>query len=358
MKLVFNKISTALVISLSSFSGMAYAGLDSDRECCDLQWGCGKWSTEVCALYWTAKEDGLTYGSEYRGNQETPFGNQTPFQGDVKYKNFDFDWNIGYRVAVEYLTPTEIEFGLTYTHFNTHAKGHGESEGSVLTGGVQFYPTFVTSDNFVTVADDAFTANFKINIDMIDFTLGRELNMLQCVSLTPFVGVRGAKINQKYHSRSFTSDYALLEESDLEVLKMSNQYEGVGLRGGFETQWKIGKGLSINALIAFSALWGEHKVTYDDQITAVVAGTLLNDFFQKNHYEAFRGVSDLGLGFSYDYQFGCDSVIMISLDWEHHLFFNQNRLEENGVQNNLTAAQHDRGDLGISGVTLSVGYQF
>jgi len=369
MKLSINKICTALVIGMSTISAGAYAargGNYGDGDCCDFQFGCGEWSAGVSALYWTAKEDGLAYGAKL---SEEPVDATTPslvsFEDDVKYKNFDFDWNIGYRVNIDYLTTSQINFGLEYTHFNTRAKGHGNSEGTLGDGGELFFPTYVTSNDFVIDADTGtgFDGHVKLDIDYIDATVGREFQCVKCATVTPFVGARFARVDQKYHSVSTSTNFAGLTETDTETLTMNNQFDGAGLRGGLATKWNLGNSVSFFGLAAISALWGEHKVTYDDTITGIGGGlgattTLLNDSHQKDTYQAFRGITDLAVGFTYDWEF-CDSnVLEVSLAWEHHLFFNMNRFEENGLQNNLTAAQHSRGDLGTSGVTVGLNYAF
>jgi hypothetical protein len=152
---------------------------------------------------------------------------------------------------------------------------------------------------------------------------------------------------------------------------MDNDFKGIGVRGGLDSTWILGRGFSLFGNVALSIVYGRFSI-YQDEYTRLAstpfAKAPVMDFRESFH--ASRGMTDLELGIEYTTMFSdCNYGFTVSLAWEHHMFFNQNQLWRTAFINNNIAAGtlpltgdntfiHSRGDLSTQGWTLTATFDF
>ncbi len=239
-----------------------------------------------------------------------------------------------------------------------------------------FFPLFAP----VSVADQfrqgcAAAAHWRLRLNLLDGELGREFFVSRHLTLRPFMGVRGAWIKQKLDANyegttSSYIPYALLYSDTTAaqggglVLQQptgsfcgtvcsgntfNNDFEGVGPRFGFNSEWMIGGGVSLYADAAISLLWGKFNVKAESNLQLCGDGFLniqpesgssapiennticVNECFKfehKNDFHSTKAVNDLGLGVQWQGTFAQDRVgLLIKLGWEQHIFFDQNQID-------------------------------
>lgn len=400
------KMWTAMAASLVAVSGIvSAAGPQYAVDCvqptqpCELpcnpcnpcDTGCGRWAFDVELLYWTACEGGLTYGSESEGHT---FGTSTSgaeTEYFTKKKHPHTRWDLGWRLGIGYQFPCECwDATLIWTHFDTDA--HGSHDEDVSTthwftpawGGTSPVGVAPQNDgplfggNTPPNGTDEFPvdeahAHWKLRLNLLDLEIGREFCVNSCLTLRPFVGVRGASINEKYDLEYEAIPFlagTTTSTSYHDDFRLKNDFEGAGVRGGLDTNYDLGCGVSIYGGVAASLLYGETEIKTKEFTTTAIqtlatGATVTNvvEHEQRDRDCGVRAVTDAEIGFRWQHCC-CDKIIVMQFGWEHHFFFNQNQFEKftdyAGFDNFATNRypQDIHGDLSIQGLVLSARVHF
>lgn len=347
------------------------------NPCCDSP--CGHWMFEVDLLYWTACEGGLTYGSDTEASAIGTAGTLTSFH--TKKKHPHQRWDLGWRLGVGFQFPCECwDAFVIWTHFDTDAHAHhdesvttnrwftpawnsipgdGDEAGNLLGGNVISDSTFPV--------DDA-RAHWKLDLNLLDLEIGREFCVNSCLSLRPFIGVRGATINDKYDIKYETISVSgtALVVGPVDRVHLKNEFEGAGVRGGLDTTYDLGCGASIYGGVAASLLYGETEIKTKERLIVGTTGDLTSDVLfheQKDEECGCRAITDAEIGISWRHCC-CDKIILVKFGWEHHFFFNENQFEkftdffatDNFATDRMPQDIH--GDLSVQGLVLSARIDF
>ncbi|MBA3957843.1 MAG: hypothetical protein H0X51_05560 [Parachlamydiaceae bacterium] len=333
---------------------------------------CNNWSFSSDSLFWRVCEDGLAYGT-ISDITATSTEDPTGVEIQSRVKNIHPKWDMGYRFTLAYNLPCDCwGVALTWTHFNTHTRTHTEPRGQIVPGATEdsvFTPAWgfagYNTGSVTTIRD--VEAHWKISLDTVDIELGRIFCMSDCVTLRPHIGVRAAWINQSFKINTFGTDPNIGVDFSLQNQHLKSDFTGAGLRGGLDSQWELGCGLSLYGKAAAAVLYGKFDVDSEDSYRIGASGDApLRDLEQKDEFCACCAVTDLALGLSWINCF-CDNTIAwtTSIGWEHHLFFKQNRFEdfqtlqvENPPLTEDKNPQRQRGCVSFSGLILSSTIDF
>lgn len=300
---------------------------------------CDNWMASLDILCWQANMDGSTFGSK----REI----LTSDGGDLlksKTLNPQPEWNFGYRLGAGYRLPYD-GWDITGYWTHLHAKAHGHF-GETDAGLVIFIPAW---GSFVPSIDVA-KAESRLKFDMADIELGRAFWMSPYLTFRPFFGLRFASIDQSYHLLAINLD----GNDILQDVQLSTKFEGLGLRAGFETEWKLCWGFSLYSSAAASVVYGHSHILHDGIINNFSSSVAR----QSDRQNCCRAITDLALGTRWR-MFFCDGNVVATFQfgWETHYFFNQNQFEE------LSGAgagnpQSVRGDFYTQGLTFSSTIDF
>ena len=228
-----------------------------------------------------------------------------------------FKWNVDYRIAAGYqssCSPFVIEG--VWTHFQ---------DSSHRTNGLNH-------------------ARTTLRFDQIDAVFAYRTSVNSCLTLNPFVGVRGAIIHEKIKSLLITditfSPTSIATET--RTFDDHQNYRGIGPVIGIQGDFDIGCGFGVYGEAAVSVLYGNYKVHYND--SDVLTAPVSREFFSVNRKKlhAFDSNIDLVLGIRWVTCIGDSFPVAMKLGFEHHQYFNQCRLGS------------DRGDLSLDGGVFSV----
>lgn len=382
MKKSLKKLWTGLAATLTAVSSMVSADVYNCCEpacnvcplpCCPTS--CGRWSLEADLLYWTACEGGLTFGSSTcaRSFGTSTSGSETSYH--TKKKSPHSRWDVGFRVGIGYQAACDCWDGaLVWTNFTTDQSashheaasgshwftpswgaipGTGTSSGNLLGGNLNNDGDFPVSRAH---------AHWKLRLNLIDLEFGREYCVNTCLSLRPFVGVRGASINEKYKLKYDATTLIGSTEVNgpFDRVHLTNDYEGAGVRGGLDTAFDIGCGLSLYGGVAASLLYGETEVKSREHLCVASASNISNEVEvrQKDKNCGCRAITDAEIGLRWQ-KMCCDKMVVFQIGWEHHFFFSQNQFEKftnfNGTDNFATDRNPEvvRGDLSVQGLVVS-----
>ena len=274
------------------------------RPCVD---PCGNWFFEADYLYWKAC-----------GDCDSDFGFDGSF--NTNRDNCNGRWSSGFRLSLGYDLPCDGWDITTYwTHLeNSNGNGHHRRHSSSSSSSSSSFDGSSSSSSF-----GGNHRSRKFYYDVFDAELGREFCCSPCVTLRPFVGIRAAWIEQKFKRNSFFSS----EEFGFNENFKSN-FDGVGLRTGLNTEWKLGWcGLSLYGDAAASVLVGKHHRSFhfgnssssSDEF-AGSSDSSSNRF--KTSHDGCRGVLDGAIGLRWKEYFSCDTIALtLSIGYENHLYF-------------------------------------
>lgn len=339
--------------------------------------GCGDWFVDVDVLYWKACEGGLMYGSV---TEETELDTTTATfdHFDTKKKNPHHRWDVGVRVGLGYHFACECYDAAVYwTHFDTDAHGHW---GDCSDFNRWFTPAWSgvdthgllggNRDNGTNPVSHA-SAHWKLRLNLLDAEIGRSFCVNSCLSLRPYVGVRGAFIDQNYKLEYVSSRDVSGQEvcSPTDEFHLKSDFEGAGIRIGMDTDYNLGCGVSLFGDLAASLLWGETEVKTKEKYTFGVFPGSTDVIFmsQKDRDCGSRAITDASLGLRWQ-QCCCNKVITLEFAWEHHFFFNNNDFEKftnfDAETTASAAIATDRypqvihGDLSVQGFVFSGKVEF
>lgn len=253
-------------------------------------------------LYWTPRVSGLELNFGTTEIVEEVVECSQIFTTEEVDLDPHFNWDVGYRASAGFeCNPWNLE--VLWTHFD------GDGKRSRQDG------------------DNSNTGKVTIKLDQIDLAIGLTCDTSCCFMLKPFVGARAAKINE--HIKANSSTEIILDSARATEIKTFNdkqKYWGVGPLFGLQAEWELGCGLGVYGTVAGSVLYGEYQVNSEDAniYSSPISKQIFND--NKRHVHTFDCNLDLSLGFVW-HTLLCDYYdIDMKLGFEHHQYFNQNRL--------------------------------
>lgn len=292
------------------------------------------------ALFMHATEDGLAYAIKTTSTLPVVDGH---------VKNVKYDWSWGFRAGIGYNLPHDgWDTLLNWTWFQAHeSKKNKPSAPEILV------PTQV-APNEASLTDTSARGRARLHINMLDWELGREFFVSKWLTLRPFVGARGGWFNRNFKTKYTTS--APVQKIDGHD---HNRFRGGGLRAGLDTQWGLGCGWSFFGDLALSILYGTQRIhSHQDLKNPGQNETRIQHVH--DHWMTVRAMLDLALGLRWDHLFGCNDSyrIRIQFGWEQTTLFGFDK-DLNFVNASAPGKYcFNQGDLGVSGVSLQLRFDF
>lgn len=195
-------------------------------------------------LYWTVKEEGI--GND-NWAQISYAANPTTIVLNVQALSFNY--SPGFRIGFGYRLPYHWDTKLSYTWFRTSAKDEIATDGQITS---PFFGNFYASNYKYNQA----SMNFSVLFNMFDWDFGRKYWISNGISLRPFGGIKSGWIDQTIHTK--WSSATLFAKENLK-----NNFCGIGPRGGFQSQWKIGPETGFFSLMgdfATALMWANWSI--------------------------------------------------------------------------------------------------
>ena len=350
----------------------------------------GDFIITVSGFYWNAHQDGMEYAIDnsvqFPDVLETTVSTNNPeiqalnTQVQSEYLTPGFDWDFGFKVGLGYCTTCDgWDLGVTWTWYRGKANDsidYGEDDNHTL---LPLWSAFAPAQGAILYASQIDT-HWKVQLNLVDFELGRGFWTSKYLSIRPHVGFRVAFIDQKYEIEHSGGSWEEREAAPLQdpfnnFVKLDNDFKGVGIRSGLDSYWNLGCGWAIFGNLAASIIYGRFDVDHDEynREASAVHGKIkvleLDDSFR-----ASRAILDLALGVQWATMFcDCQYGFTVRLGWEQHLFFDQNQLwrvtrigdvsrgeAQAALPNNTgeNVFQQRRGDLDTQGWTVTLKFDF
>jgi hypothetical protein len=303
---VFKKVSTAIVGTLMALTVQAY-GADCDLSPC-AETNCCTQNSYVSLrgewLYWRPELCGLeaAFGTTTIATTVSTdaITTTTVTESDEEPHS---RWNSGFRVGAS-SAYNAIDVDLDWTHFNGRANFHKNPQNG----------------------------HWKIKYDVIDLTFGRTFCLTPCVTVKPYIGVRGARIHQNLKSHLTTLFTALIGDNTVTTDKDdSEKFWGVGPELGFEADWNIGCNFSLYGSFAVVTYYGKARNKNFNTDTFTTTVSVCNG--KKKH--CFNNVgTDAALGIRWDTSMDCFCGCLdlyVKLGAEQHRIYDFSELGSDGT---------------------------
>ncbi len=282
---------------------------------------------ELDFLYWKANETGLSYAMN-----QVSFNEKNPEMLSIgSVANPKFDWETGFRIGLGYNMPyDEWDLSVLWTWNEGKAQDSQSSRDQTPT----IYPSYIHPNAFND--ESIFSClnannNLLIHLNMIDLDLGKQFKTGKWLSLRPHMGLRTVWLDQAYDVK-YENLYAYnLEKKELNpvldeyLTHMINNFWGIGIQGGVDSQWRIKGDISLFGNLTTALLYGIFDTSYTENylLKDIAEGVTLSE---ENKFHAGRAILDLQLGLRWSASFFKEKIrFLIQGGWEHHAFFSQNQ---------------------------------
>jgi hypothetical protein len=198
------------------------------------------------------------------------------------------------------------------------------------------------------------TMNWKWALNVADIQVGRCFSFFNRLNLKAFFGLRSLWLHQKghiiYKGGMFLVGIVQPEVSinGSDLIKMKNNYWGMGPRLGMQGQFNIINGWGLSGLVAIAAPYGFFHVRQKEVYLDTVR------YFHRSQLNHFGCVADFSGGVYWEIPLNQNRyALTINADWEYHLFLHQFELQRDAF--GLVPKNRN---FSTKGVTFSVKLDF
>jgi len=344
----------------------------------DLQCDCGFFAT-VDFLYWYAKDSNLVFAQKTTADriQEAESFLILPAYYNMPNKVFHMDekWDPGVRVGIGWNTFCDgWDLYVNWTFFSNKSK-KSESVSPIANGSESQLllnpwanPIFGT-DFHLDPFDTAFygfapvytvvKASWKERLNIIDLEIGRKYWLSQCMTMRPFMGLRGAWDRNRFNIFSRLENVTMGAIST-NLVKFKNNFWGVGAIVGFQPNWYFTSCFSFFGNADIGLLWGRCENKRNESISLRLLeldATPINIPAANGDTSSMLAILDLAIGMRFESNFCCDRYhAALDVGWEQHIWFNHNRRFQ--LRDGFGGLSRDSGfsELGFISATLDEIY--
>jgi hypothetical protein len=295
-------------------------------------------------LLWHFNECGLGYAVE--------LNNTTANAGKVQ--NVNFDWSSGVRLGIGYRIPHDMwELSATWTGITSHAKGKTSSSGQLIEP-IWTHAVIASPASLIT----SMSGKWGLHLNILDGEMGRYFMATRWLALKPHFGLRGAWIDQSYSTTSTGGATFRGTAVGSDTVKIKNDFKGVGLRAGLDTEWGFARRWSFYGNAAYSLVYGLFSLKQSESMTVGGSPSSIKDI--KDSFQQLVSIAELGLGLRWDLPY-CHKKMGFRLQagWEFNAYFGQNKFERFGLPSAPGLSFNaSNDDLTVQGFVLSARFDF
>ena len=319
---------------------------------------CDNLRLDASFLYWKVTGDEFDYSYDLTRATDT--------DGDTFYRkrfhDVDGDYSPGFKIGLGIDFPCICwDTDLIWTHFDSKNSDHHEFDfraGATVDVAIPF---FKESETTIGSADRVISKgklNFKY--DVVDLEFGKWICCNSCLLFRPHIGLRAVDIREKFHSElDFFSTVTSTATTNDYSAHIKNEFKGLGVRAGLDTDLQICDGWSIIGRAAASLVWGNTKIRNDfTQFTAIESGDVAQVSHETESYHHSRAFTDLSLGIRYR-TCVCQCPFSLEASWEHHYLFSQHRFFASDVLDSEGGYNYKKnGNVSLQGLTVTASFEF
>lgn len=306
-------------------------------------------------------EENLSYAI-----QESPPSAATPLHGldtaavsiigDVK--TLEYDWDFGFRLNLGYrwgVSKWDLFAEYTYFHDKASESLRRDPDGSVYPYNylkglfLEFFGSYINH----------ITTNIHLNYNTLDIILQRPIYESESVLFRFLFGGRGAWIDQDWKIRYY---YTANPTIPYQTVKNKWDFNGGGLRAGFNFEWLWWYGFGLHFQGTASAILG----SYDNHYSNIEKDTSLTDSGNKYiagniHPKSTRIIPSYQCLIGLQWRKGWDKwAVNIFADWEINSWVDLNQTYRYPLNHydEAKVGSWDRESVSLQGLTAGIKVEF
>lgn len=298
------------------------------------------------------QEDGLDFVIKNEGGIDFPLEH-----GSVKgigTQDDAWSWKPGVRVGLGlYLGCERWNLDLSWTYLYTHEnrKIHASDDESLV-------PLFGFPSTISGSTVDKAKESWECKINYIDLVFAKPFYLSRHFIINPLIGIRGASVDQEIHNKytgGISSGFSSIDF--ILTPKVDSDFRGLGLTGGLNTEWILGKGWEIFGKIAGSLLYSKFDIKQNTPAFPASAIIIETETEFEEHRFTVVPTLEIMAGIQWGTSFGCNKYhIAVRLDYEFHYWWKQNNFSR--FFDNIMEKVDKAGDLQFTGFGIGVQLDF
>jgi len=266
-------------------------------------------------IYWQALSHDTYYGMtrNYTTNVD-----RMPMKEHKLFADLDYDFHPGFKVGLGIFSFYDLwDMYFEYTRYCFKEKDSYTNNDPLIDLLTAWNPNDPL-DNLEEIP----LAQWKLKMNILDFSLGRPYTIGTKLILKPFVGTKAYWNSQRF--------FSIVEDRYQRHLFNNSDAWGLGSRAGLQTKWLLGKGWKIFGDYAFSLNYQHysiHRYAYKgvDPVEPEEIGLIYVN--QKDSRGCVIPIAEMILGFGWDKYFNNNKFHLdILAGYEFQVWWNQNPL--------------------------------
>lgn len=256
-------------------------------------------------LWWLTKIDTVPFAQEGASSAFNTFNGH--------YKRLNTEFAPGGRLTFGGLMAYDHwDIHFTWTYFTQSASSKVNSDSYYL--GNNYNLSNIT--NYIR-------AKYNISLNMIDAIMTRPSWMGERLALSPYLGIRGTWLDQKFNTKANLSTYNISNRS-------RSDFRGAGLLAGFSLRYELKSGWCLEGNVLTSGIYGKFVNYYSGYQKLASSGNFSSAdrvAFSKDPDQSILFDVELKLGIGYN-RFLSQGRYLLGggIAWEEVIFLNGNRL--------------------------------
>lgn len=164
--------------------------------------------------------------------------------------------------------------------------------------------------------------SWKINYNAADLIIGRNISLLPCFVLEPYIGLRAVHIHQTLRSHLETLFTAIIGDNTVTTdIRAAQEFWGLGPQIGLAGEWDIGCNLCLYGSVGVVSYYGDVDGSNFNVDTFTSTVSICNG---REHCCFNNIATDAEIGFCWNGSFcscGCDVNLMLKLGVEQHRIY-------------------------------------
>ncbi|NGX57415.1 MAG: hypothetical protein K940chlam3_00306 [Chlamydiae bacterium] len=341
-------------VSLTLFTtvGFMNVALANYDDCCQDPCCCETANFTLYAdfIYWQVRPDATEFVRQ--GGISGSVSQETSEEGKVFSVGCDFE--PGFRIgAIFDLNCCEWDAFAQYT-FLIERMTHSVNVDFGVTGvaPIIFNLGGLTDVNFAK-------GDWHSDFNAVDFGFGRTFEVNCCYAFRPHFGLKAT-----WQEFKFDVTYERIVSTtttNMDRILLHSEFDGIGLRGGFDAAWKFSSSFSFVGGFAVSTLysdWHTERVDWRFIVVDDVGGIGVKNVDLKQHSCILIPVVELQAGVQFETE-TCDCYrIFAMLGYENQVWWGVNRFILFGNSTNNNNITHSSGNLTFQGLVLRAGVAY
>jgi hypothetical protein len=298
-------------------------------------------------IYWQPKQENMELGivSNLTDSDDIVNG---------KYVDLNFDYKPGFKVGLGMnFDCDKWDTFLEYTWFR--AKETVRKNLNPNNTEISLIPSW-QFPAFLNPTYSSGSEKWKLRMDLFDWDLARNSHVGKKLCLRPFIGLRGAIINQKIKVDYINKTAAALLISPSTSVYQKSHSWGIGPRFGIDSNWNLGAGFRLFGNGEFDILCTRYDLkTVQEAIDSDESTFSL----KQNNISYLRTHADFELGFGWGSYFAKNKWhIDLAAGYGFQVFFNQNMFRTVLSTDVISKSIVPNGNLYIQGLTATARLDF